>query len=144
MDPRLSPLRQFPLFKEAFENELSFGQMYNLLKMHKKVAYNIDIPHSSCLCELCENVSLLTKEISSSFKSSDILWPTAHDLVETHTRDLSSEDCIANCPECLKSGLSLSDFKADVGLISFLQWQRVEKKIVKFYPMMLFCQVIPK
>ena len=69
--------------------------------MHKEVAYNSDIPHSSCLCE-----------VSS----------TAHDLVETHTCDSSSNDCmLLNCPECLKPGLSLCDFKADVDLISFLQ-----------------------
>ena len=38
---------------------------------------------------------------------------------------------LGNCPECLKRGLSLSDFKAYVDLISFLQWQRVEKRSSK-------------
>ena len=38
---------------------------------------------------------------------------------------------VGNCLECLKPGLSLSDFKAGADLISFLQWQHVEKKIVK-------------
>ena len=46
-------------------------------------------------------------------------------------------------PECLKPGLSLSNFKADVDLISFLQWQRVEKRIVKVNQTMPFGQVIP-
>ena len=65
-------------------------------------------------------------------KSSDILLSTAHDLVETHICDSSLKDCIlGNYPEGLKPGISLSDFEADVDLISFLQWQQVEKKLQK-------------
>ena len=131
MGSKLSPMRIF--------------QMYNLLKMHKEVAYDSDIQHSSCLCEVCKNASLLAKRINSSLKSSDILLLTAHDLVETQACDLSSRDCIlGNCPECLKPWLSLSNFKADVDVISFLQWQRLEKKIVKVNQTMLFGQVILK
>ena len=82
----------FPSFTEVFEHELSFSQMYNFLKMHKEVAYSSDIPLSSCLCEVCENASLLAKGINSGCKSSDILSPTAHDLVKTHTYDSISKD----------------------------------------------------
>ena len=56
----------FPSFTEAFGHELSVRQTYNFLKMHKEVA----------------------------LKSSDILLPAAHDLVEIRTCDLSSKDCI--------------------------------------------------
>ena len=38
--------------------------MYNFLKMHKEVAHNSDIPHSSYLCEVCDNASLLAKGIN--------------------------------------------------------------------------------
>ena len=70
--------------------------------------------------------------------------PTAHDLIETGTCNSSSKNCmLGNYPEYLKLGLSLSDFKADVDLISFLQWQRVEKKIVKVNQTIPFGQVIP-
>ena len=126
----------FPPFTEDLEHELSFRQIYNFLKMRKEVAYNSDIQHSFCLCK---NPSLFAKGINSSLKSSDILSPTAHNLVETHTCDSSSKVCmLGNCSECLKPGLSLSNFKADVDLISFLQWQQVEKKIVKDNQTMLF------
>ena len=109
------------------------------------MAYDSDIQHSSCLCEVCKSASLLAKRINSSLKSSDILLLTAHDLVETQACDLSSRDCIlGNCPECLKPWLSLSNFKADVDVISFLQWQPLEKKIVKVNRTMLFGQVILK
>ena len=75
----------FPSFTETFECELLFCKMYHFLKMHKEVSCNNDIPNSSCLCEVYENASLLAKEINSSLKSSDILSPTAHNLVKTHT-----------------------------------------------------------
>ena len=135
----------FHSFTEAFDHELSFRQMYKFLKIHKEVAYNSDIPHSSCLCEVCEKSFLLAKGINSSLKSSDILSPTAHNLVETHICDSSSKDfMLGNCPECLKPGLSLSDFKGDVDLVSFLQWQWVEKKIAKVNQTMPFGRIIPK
>ena len=50
-------------FTEAFEHELSFCRMCNFLKMRKELAYNSDIPHSSCLCEASEKTSLLAKRI---------------------------------------------------------------------------------
>ena len=135
----------FLSFAEAFEHKLSFRQMYNFLKMQKEVAYNSDIPHSVCLYEVCKNTSLLAREINSSVKLGGILSPTAHSLVETHTCDSSSKHCVlSHCPECIRSGLSLSDLKAHVDLISFLQRQRVEKKIVKVNQTMSFGQVIPK
>ena len=74
-----------------------------------------------------------------------MLSPTAHNLVETHRLDSSLKDCmLGNCPKCLKPGLSLSDLKADVDLIYFLQWRGVEKKNVKVNQTMPFGQVIPK
>ena len=51
---------------------------------------------------------------------------------------------LVNYSECLKPELLLFDFKADVDLISFLQRQRVVKKIVKVSQMISFGQVIPK
>ena len=135
----------FPSFTEAFEHETSFRQMFNFVKMHKEMAYNSDIPHSCCLCEVCKNVSLLAKGINSGLKSSNILSSSTHDLVETHTCDSSSKDCkLENYPECLKPGLSLSDFKADVYLISLFQWQQLQKKIAKVNQTMPVGQVIPK
>ena len=66
-------------------------------------------------------------------------------MVETHTCDSSSKDCmLVNYSECLKPELLLFDFKADVDLISFLQWQRVVKKIVKVSQIVSFGQVSPK
>ena len=66
-------------------------------------------------------------------------------LFKTCTCDSSSKNCmLRNCMKCLKPGLSSSDFKADVYLISFLQWQGIEKKIVKVNEMMPFDQLLSK
>ena len=71
------------------------------------MAYNCEILHSFCLCEVGENASFLAIGLNSTLKSRDILLPTGHDLVETHTCDYT---------------LSLSESEAVVGLISFLHW----------------------
>ena len=64
--------------------------------MHKKVAYNSDIPHSSCFCEVCKKASLLAKGINSSLNSSDILSSTAHDLVETQVQSIACLETVQN------------------------------------------------
>ena len=87
----------------------------------------------------------MARGINSSLKSSDISTPTNQNLIETHTCDSSSKGCmLENSPECLKPGLSLSDLKVDVHLISLLQKQRVQKNIVKVKQTMSFSQVISK
>ena len=135
----------FPSFAEAFQHVLSFRQVYDFLKMHKEVAYSSDIPRPSCLCEVCENASLFAKGKNSSLKSNYILSPTAQNLFKTCTCHSSSKNCmLRNCMKCLKPGLSSSDFKADVYLISFLQWQGIEKKIVKVNEMMPLDQLLSK
>ena len=77
----------FPSFTEAFEHELSFHQIFNFLKIHKDVAYNSEIPQSSCLCEICENTLLLVKRINSSLTSSDILSPKAFTIWLKYTHE---------------------------------------------------------
>ena len=49
---------------------------------------------------------------------------------------------LGNCPECLKPGLSLSDFEAEVDLISFYNGKELKK--IEVNQTMLLGQVIPK
>ena len=56
-----------PLFTEI-EHLLSFCQIYNFLKIHKEVAYNSDIPHSSSLCEVCKNALVERNKINFEVK----------------------------------------------------------------------------
>ena len=79
--------------------------------------------------------------LNPSLTSSDLLSSTTHDLVETHRCNSSSK--LLSCPECFWPGLSLSDFKAVLDLVSFLRWKRLEQKssklikqchLVKWFP----------
>ena len=49
--------QQYASFPETFQLDLSFCQLYEFLKRHKELAWNDQLPQSSCLCELCENFS---------------------------------------------------------------------------------------
>ena len=44
-------------FESKFDKILTFSQLYDFLKGHKEYVYNINIPHASCLCEICENLN---------------------------------------------------------------------------------------
>ena len=57
-------------FVSTFDTELSFSLFYRFLKMHKQYIYNSKIPHNSCLCEICENASLLGKGLDNGSKKS--------------------------------------------------------------------------
>lgn len=95
------------------------------------MAYNNEIPHSSCLSEICEKASIFAKGINASLKQ-DYLFPNAHDFVEIYACSSSSRDCmVGDFPQCLKPGLPLLDFKEECTMISFFQSKRVGKKIYK-------------
>ena len=52
----------------TFDTKLSFSLFYCFLKMHKQYIYNSKILHNSCLCEICENASLLGKGLDNGSK----------------------------------------------------------------------------
>ena len=60
-----------PNFRVAFEHEISFTQMYDFLKSKKEYFYNRNIPHSSCLCEICENIVYISKGLNRDIKVQD-------------------------------------------------------------------------
>ena len=61
----LLPL-QYASFPETFQRDLSFRQLCEFLKGYKELAWNDQIPQSSCLYDLCENAVLLAKGINLS------------------------------------------------------------------------------
>ena len=135
---------QYASFPETFQRDLSFRQLYEFLKGHKELAWNDQIPQSSCLCEICENAVLLAKGINLSLKSK-ILATNVHDLVEANACDSSQDVCmVGKCELCLTSNLSLSDFDEEKATISFLNWQRVDKSIAKINQSLTFDQAIEK
>ena len=122
---------QYASSPEKFQRYLSFRQLCELLKGHKEVAWNDQIPKYFCLCELCENAVFLAKGINSSLRSK-ILATNVHDLIKTNACDSSQDVCkVGECELCLALNLSLSDFDEEKKTISFLNWQREDKNFVK-------------
>ena len=74
--------------------------------MPKQFIFSIKIPHCSCLCEICENASLLGKELENWSKRVQI--PTdPHGTVGTYSCNDESKDCIlGNCDASQSRGLS--------------------------------------
>ena len=48
-------------FKEKFGEPLSFTKFYQFIKKKKQFIFQWDIPDTSCLCEICENPTLMVK-----------------------------------------------------------------------------------
>ena len=95
----------FPSLTEAFEHELSFRQMLNFLKMHKEKVYYSYMPLFLSLCQVWKLFTFCSRSswnthIRVNFKG-------------LHACKLSWMFKII--------WLSLSDFKANTDLISFLQ-----------------------
>ena len=53
---------------KVFDKQVTFRQLYAFLKSGEELVFKRDIPQSSCLCEICENILLLSKGIASSAK----------------------------------------------------------------------------
>ena len=78
---------------------LTFSQLYDFFKVHKEYSYNKNIPHGSCLCEICENCVLLAKGLNN--KLEDPLPTNPHDLVEKFACNLNIRKCALNqCESC--------------------------------------------
>ena len=107
--------------------------------MHKEYIFNKKIPHYTCLCEVCENVVLMSKGMGHACKTKTI--PTdPHTIVEYYSCNESRNCMMGFCNGCCYHGLTESDFSisesesgsdTDVGIdstprVKFLQWKKNE------------------
>ena len=117
-------------FPKVFDKQLTFRQLYTFLKSRKVVAFNRDIPQSACLCEICENLLLLSKRIASSAKIA--LANNARSLIEDFSFNAQSTECMhSSCVNCSDLELNMDDFHNNKESITFHQWIRVDNKILK-------------
>ena len=133
-------------FEVRFGKRLSFSLMYNFLKEKKEYIYNKHIPHVTCLCEICENVTLLAKGLNKSIKSD--LPTNPHDIVERYSCDSSSEICMeGECILCEEMMEDLQNIDSDSNSgdvseesdesdesepsIKFMKWGKDEGNVVK-------------
>ena len=128
-------------FNQKFDKLLTFLQLYDFLKAHKEYSYNNNIPHGSCLCEICENCFLLAKGLSK--KLEDPLPTNPHDLVEKFACDLNIKKCALNQCECCSSetydfGLKKcysnsesSEYDEEPDEVNYFFWTKIDKRITK-------------
>ena len=94
-------------FSNAFGRPLKFALLY-VLKLHKEYVFNEDIPQWSCLCELCENVTLLATGVNKVLK--DKLPTSPHNIVEkfscSSTRHSMYDAC---CEICSSIDINIPD-----------------------------------
>ena len=117
-------------FLKVFDKQLTFRQLYAFLKCRKELVFNRDIPQSSCLCEICENILLLSKEITSFAKI--VLTNNVQSLIEDFSCNAQSTECMhSTCVNCSDLELNMDNFHNNKESINFHQWIRVDNKIQK-------------
>ena len=52
-------------FVSTFSEKLSFTKLYDFIESHKQFGYNKNIPHTPSLCDACENIILLAKDLNN-------------------------------------------------------------------------------
>ena len=69
-------------FENKFGEPLSFSKFYRFISSKKQIVLQKDIPDTSCLCEVCENASLMARAVTK-VKHGHPMNP--HDIVERYT-----------------------------------------------------------
>ena len=82
-------------FETKFGKELTFPRLCEFLKLHKEYTLNSNIPHTSCLCEICRNSSLCAKGLNNREKIFREMFPTSpHGLVEKFSCNSDKGNCM--------------------------------------------------
>ena len=88
-------------FLNEFGRKLSFRQLYELIKANKQYSYNKNIPHVTCLCEICKNVGFFMQGLNQSPPKELNLQLNPHDIVEKFSCDSNNQDCMnSECNNC--------------------------------------------
>ena len=117
-------------FQQEFGYEISFSRFYEFLRSQKQYIFNKKISQTSCLCEICENVVLLSKGIHDSLELQ--LTSNAYSIVEKYSYNSHSKTCMmGECEDCTPDKfLNVDGFngKKDVKLF---KWCRENKNMEK-------------
>ena len=88
-------------FFTASDRKLFFSQLYEFIKSNKEYIYNKSIPHSTCLCEICEKAVFFMKGLNNWLPNGSQMPISPHDIIERFSCDSSSGGCMhSNCDEC--------------------------------------------
>ena len=113
-------------FMNEFGRKLSFRQLYKLIKANK------NIPHATCLCEICENAVFFMQGLKKSLPKQLNLPSNLYDIVEKFSFDSNNQDCTnSECNNCkLPEKIAESEaFETDD--IKFDEWRQVDLRVQK-------------
>ena len=65
-------------FEFLFDKKIKFYQLYEYIKSNRGYAYNRDIPQSSCLYEICENVCSVAKALNKKINGCNMVPTGPH------------------------------------------------------------------
>ena len=142
-------------FLSKFDKLLTFSLFYKFIKARKQYIYNIKIPQNTCLCEICENTSLMGKGLNNAGTSKEVPVDP-HSLVEKYSCDSESRQCMLNsCDEFRHHGLTVNDVEngddsvsdSETNMVRYYQWKRsddgcLNKMMVEADGVLSLCQSV--
>ena len=120
-------------FSGTFGCKLKFTLLYEFLKDHNEYIFNRDIPQWSCLCDACENVSLLANGINKLLPSKVPTSP--HDIVEEFSC-CNSKSCMfdGSCTSCSEIEIVVPGSQNGTNgehFVEFFEWGKSAEGMVK-------------
>ena len=116
-----------------FGRNLSFRQLYELIKANKQYIYNKNISHATCLCEICKNAVFFTQDLNKGLPKELNLPSNSHDIVEKISCDSSNQDCMnSKCNNCKLPEKIAESGAFETDNIKFDEWRQVDWRVRKF------------
>ena len=97
-------------FVAKFGKKITFPLFYQYIKAHKEYIFNKNIPHNSCLCEVCENASLLRKGLKRAITNGKEVPTNPHAIVKLYSCAGDKGCMMSECKRCKNRNLVVSDF----------------------------------
>ena len=121
-------------FVTGFNRKLSFRQLNEFIKSNKQYIYNKNIPHATCLCEICENAVYFMKELNNWLPNRSEMSINPDDIAERFSCDSSFDVCMySNCDECgsHQGDEIIREGQFDGDGVVYYEWKNINGRVQK-------------
>ena len=119
-------------FMNEFGRKLLFHQLYELIKANKQYICNKNIPHSTCLCKICENTVVFMQGLNKSLPKELNVPSNPHDIVEKFSCDSNNQHCVnSECNNCKLPEKIAESGAFETHDIKLDEWRQVDCKVQK-------------
>ena len=139
---------------ESKEYQYTFPQLYKFIESCKEIVYLKDIPETSCLCGICENIVLISKSLSKLNKHHP---KDPHAITEAYSCYSYNLDCMmGDCEKCTVKDVrpllaEIADSKenkcekneSSTNKIDYEQWIQENGKIKKLLMSKSMLELLP-